>query len=258
MKLDRSSAPSVLVIPVFNEAQRIDFEFFSAIKNINFDQIIFVDDGSTDLSFQIINDFFVDDPRVEWIHNSSNLGKAESLRLGILKASIKSPVIVVITDADGAISHVDITKIVTTTRRMIDNSLSKIEVLLISGARVNLAGWQIERNVLRQWIVRIVATVVALVCKTSMYDTQSPLKALYFSNASGSTILFERFKTKWFYEAELVMRINNIGTVTDNPIHSAIHEFPLTYFRDVPGGKLRIRSGFSVFRQLLTLYMVSR
>ena len=58
MKLDRSSAPSVLVIPVFNEAQRIDFEFFSAIKNINFDQIIFVDDGSTDLSFQIINDFF--------------------------------------------------------------------------------------------------------------------------------------------------------------------------------------------------------
>jgi dolichyl-phosphate beta-glucosyltransferase len=258
MKASNNHLTTVLVIPVFNEAERMDFDFFSGIKSLDINQIIFIDDGSTDRSFQIIDNFFAEDSRVQWIHNSSNVGKAESLRLGILRALEKTPVLVIVTDADGAISHLDIVKMVAKTREMLETTFSEEDIILTSGARVNLAGWQIQRTILRQWIGRVIATVVALICKTSMYDTQSPLKVLYFSNKNAGAILVNRFKTKWFYEAELVMRINNIRVSSDSLRNSIIHEFPLTYFRDIPGGKLKLGSAFSVFKQLCILYFISK
>ena len=120
MAQSRTIVSTALVIPVFNEAERINYNFFSQVRRLDLDRIIFIDDGSSDRSFEIINDFFEEDSRVRWIHNSSNMGKAESLRLGILSALEKTPTLVIVTDADGAISHIDIVKMVENTKDLLE------------------------------------------------------------------------------------------------------------------------------------------
>ncbi len=90
-----------VVIPVLNEEKSLPL-LFSKLKkvlednNLSF-EIIFVDDGSTDNSFQVLKGFHENDLRVKVIQFRKNFGKAAALSAGFENVTGK---VVVTMDAD--------------------------------------------------------------------------------------------------------------------------------------------------------------
>ncbi len=90
-----------LVIPVFNEEESLSI-LYDEIVAVASEQdanveIIFVDDGSTDSSWTIIEKLSQNDPRVRGIRFRRNFGKAAALDVGFKEASLP---IVMTLDAD--------------------------------------------------------------------------------------------------------------------------------------------------------------
>ena len=75
-----------IVIPVFNESEsleRLHEEITAMARDEGYDlDIIFVDDGSTDSSWQIIDRLSKKDPQVRGIRFRRNFGKAAGLDAG--------------------------------------------------------------------------------------------------------------------------------------------------------------------------------
>jgi len=78
------------VIPVYNEAESIDKlyqELSDVAKQHEYQlEIVFVDDGSTDASWQTISKLAESDPRVRGIRFRRNFGKAAALSAGFAEA----------------------------------------------------------------------------------------------------------------------------------------------------------------------------
>ena len=78
------------VIPVFNEEESLRAfyeELVRVVPDLEKDhEIIFVDDGSTDGSLEILKSFAVKDKNVKVFSFRRNLGKAEALTFGFMKA----------------------------------------------------------------------------------------------------------------------------------------------------------------------------
>ena len=75
-----------IIIPCFNEFTRIKTEeFVKCIRCNNNIDFLFVNDGSTDLTLQKLQELKnTCSDRIEIISNNQNLGKAESIRVGVL------------------------------------------------------------------------------------------------------------------------------------------------------------------------------
>ncbi|MGL4594215.1 MAG: glycosyltransferase family 2 protein [Thermoguttaceae bacterium] len=90
-----------LVIPVFNEADSLSTlysEICDATNGNHYDiEVIFIDDGSTDQSWQVIEQLSSDDIRVKGLRFRRNFGKAAALEAGFQEA--KGDIIITM-DAD--------------------------------------------------------------------------------------------------------------------------------------------------------------
>jgi len=99
-----AKAPSVsVVVPVFNERDSVR-SLRDALRKVSKDsprvgplRIIFVDDGSTDGSWQLIAEMAKEDPDITSIRLRRNFGKAAALEIGVHEA--KSDIIITM-DAD--------------------------------------------------------------------------------------------------------------------------------------------------------------
>jgi polyisoprenyl-phosphate glycosyltransferase len=80
-----------VVVPVLNEKEVLPVflqELQSYLEKISDNyEVIFVDDGSTDNSFDLIKEFSVNDPRVKGVSFVRNFGHQSALLAGILEAS---------------------------------------------------------------------------------------------------------------------------------------------------------------------------
>ena len=89
-----------VVIPCYNEAKGVirslDEIFYVLCKRSDF-EIITINDGSTDNTLGILNEYASQKPQVHIINNSLNLGYGASLKKGIKQAKGE---IILITDAD--------------------------------------------------------------------------------------------------------------------------------------------------------------
>lgn len=72
------------VIPVFNEESSIEILYYEILENVKKYEyeIIFVDDGSTDKSFQILKELGTKDSQVKVLKFRKNFGKAAGLQSG--------------------------------------------------------------------------------------------------------------------------------------------------------------------------------
>src|SRR4249920_3964733 len=88
-----------LVIPVFNEAQSLPllFESLSPVLATMDYEIILVDDGSEDDSFDVIRKFAATDPRIKAIAFNRNYGQTAAINAGIQAAEGE---IIVLMDSD--------------------------------------------------------------------------------------------------------------------------------------------------------------
>ncbi len=78
------SATLSLVMPVFNEEKTIEKSIREVLKHDFINQLVVVNDGSTDTTSEILSKF--SDPRVKIIELSNNKGKGYALRAGFEKS----------------------------------------------------------------------------------------------------------------------------------------------------------------------------
>jgi glycosyltransferase involved in cell wall biosynthesis len=229
----------ILVIPFFNESHRFQRNYFetliSRVKQHNW-KIVFVNDGSTDDTLELF----------ETLENSSsclilnwpyNEGKGNAIRRGMNLGLASFPEIkhIAFVDADGAFDIEDIDNLVLR---------SKSEQFdLIIGARIKLAGKNIDRSLDRHIVGRLISTLInLLVFKKPIYDPQSGLKVFRVSTFLKSA-LSQSFETKWFGDVELISRL---WVQTD----LEIREYPVSKWREVSGGNLNFLSVLLVIKEL--------
>ncbi len=225
-----------LIIPCFNETERLNLRAFVEHAARHDHRFLFVDDGSTDGTGDLLDDFCA-----SWremfsvLHLPRNVGKAEAVRRGILEASAdQESMFLGYWDADLATPLDSITQMETYLR-----SNPKVELLL--GSRVQLLGRRIVRQPLRHYLGRIFATVASGVLRLPVYDTQCGAK-LFRNSATMREAFREPFLTRWLFDVELLARLLTFAEqspTNDYAIEDRIHEYPLDDWQDVAGSKVK-------------------
>ena len=94
-----------VIVPAYNEEKTIETSLMRLLEQLNFKQILVVNDGSTDSTLQIVSRLSKVDSRIIIINNPINKGKGYALSL--TKAYINSD-FVVIHDADLEYNPIDL------------------------------------------------------------------------------------------------------------------------------------------------------
>ena len=236
-------APNVTVIvPCFNEADRLDLSRFEELTVRPNVCLLFVDDGSTDSTDALISTWAADRPSAHLLRLSSNVGKGEAIRAGLLESLDGGADIVAYLDADLASPPSELL-------RVLDVVLSDQSIDLAMGSRVALLGSNIERSRLRHYQGRIFATVASLVLRLPVYDTQCGLKVIRATPALHAA-LTTPFRSRWVFDVELIARMMAAPT----PLRAdQIREVPLNEWHDVGGSRLSVSARLRSAYELLTV-----
>lgn len=238
-----------VIIPCFNEAKRLEARVFTDfIENHNEISFIFVNDGSLDQTIEILRQMAGHiSGRIEIIDLPINLGKAEAVRQGINKAISTGFEFVGYLDADLATPLEEIPRLV----NVFDRSP---EVWLVMGSRVQLLGREIKRRPVRHYLGRIFATVVSIMLKLPVYDTQCGAK--FFRNNPATRIVFsQKFVSRWIFDVEIIKRINFISASNnDTTPQNRIYEIPLDKWTEIAGSKLKPRNFLTAIVELFRIH----
>lgn len=244
---DGAPADTVLVVPCFNEAERLPareyVEFLEAHEEIGF---LFVDDGSTDRTGARLEEIAErGGARARVVRLARNVGKAEAVRRGLLRALAGGPRFVGYWDADLA---TPLDAVLALRRRLRERP----EVQWVLGSRVRLLGRSIRRDATRHYLGRVFATLASLVLRLPVYDTQCGAK-LFRVDEGLAELLREPFVSRWAFDVELLARfaVRHGGTAAE--IGRRVVEVPLERWWDVEGSKIGLGAGARAFCDLLRI-----
>ena len=199
-----------VVIPIFNEEKRLIKSLIiikKFIKNKKI-EIIFVNDGSTDLSQKIIEKFIKSNDKTTIINLKKNIGKGGALKAGIKRA--KNQWILTL-DIDLSVPIKEI--LLWQKKKYIDN-----ENFIYFGSRSNNES-KVRSKIYRNIFGKILSILINLLLNIKISDTQCGFK-LYKYNVAKK--LFSKVtRTGYEHDIELTLlaRDNNI----------AIKELPVTW-----------------------------
>ena len=125
-----------------------------------------------------------------------NVGKAEAVRLGFMKAFTMEPTLVAMWDADLSTPLGEV-------RQFQEVLIENHNILLVMGSRVKLSGRNITRSSLRHIFGRLSATLISFTLKLNVYDTQCGAK-LFRVNALTKEIFSRPFQSTWIFDVELI------------------------------------------------------
>lgn len=240
---------SVVVVPCYNEAQRLDvrrFEQFAArTQGIDF---LLVNDGSRDATLELLESMHARHPRrFSFLHLKQNSGKAEAVRQGCLLALEARPAYLGYWDADLATPLEDIP-------RFADILELKPAIDAIVGCRIPLLGRKIERKPLRRALGRVFANVASQALQLPIYDTQCGAK-LFRVTPLLLQALAEPFGTRWIFDVEILARMIVARRRLGLPrLAEALYEQPLDHWRDVAGSKLKGGDFAKAFVEMARIY----
>lgn len=227
MELEKRIA---LIIPCFNESDRLDFlafkDFLTIDQNID---LIFVNDGSSDQTLNLLKQYFQTQVKVKIIEHSSNLGKAEAIRTGFLHClSTNQYSYIGFWDAD---LSTPIKEFIT----MLDLIKKDSAVHMVIGSRWNRLGANIKRSKFRHYPSRVFATIASLIINMPVYDTQCGAKVFKIDYLK--EIVEKKFVSKWFFDIELFLRFKKICTREKND-HWVL-EMPVDEWVEMKGSKTK-------------------
>ena len=231
----------LMVVPCYNEAIRFSQDYWShIIEQLPEVHFLFVDDGSTDDTLNVLSGI-THFPNVK-IHNSSiNVGKGEAIRKGVLLYRNEYNLFGYV-DCDESLPTQTLLSSIRFMSKAVAHEPKRFMVL---GSRVKLYGNKIERKIHRHLIGRIITSILGHFWKDIPYDTQCGLKVFRFKPLS---LLDESFKTRWFFDIELMMRAQKFYLK-----ESFLLEVPLTNWRDMGGSKLTYKSAPIVLKEIWTI-----
>jgi glycosyltransferase involved in cell wall biosynthesis len=226
---------TVLVIPCFNEAERLPRDSVRELVRDSRIDLLLVDDGSTDGTGQALASLREESPdRIEVLVMPGNQGKAEAVRQGLRRALVRADV-VGYADADFATPPDEILRLAAA---MQDPRLDAV-----LGSRIALLGAHIERSPFRHYLGRVFATGAATALGRRVYDTQCGAKFLRVAGPLRSA-LAQPFRSRWAFDVEL------LGRMWAADPDCAIVELPLRRWVDVRGSKVRpaamVRAGLEL------------
>jgi len=249
---------ALMVVPCYNEAQRWNSDYWRDLLNVEEITWLFVNDGSTDDTHEILTQFVGENSRnpqhASFLSLKDNVGKGEAIRSGWLHAlegdssSTANYASAGFIDADGAFERVDLERMVGTfTEKVSEGTFQSVW-----SSRVALAGRNIERHASRHYIGRLVATFLSAGGHALPYDTQSGLK-LFATNQEFMAAIQQKFETRWLFEMEIVTRYQ---VSSGAPLK--IWEMPLLNWRDVGGSKITKRESARIIQELLLIKRIQK
>jgi glycosyltransferase involved in cell wall biosynthesis len=230
------------IVPCYGEASRFQgADFVSLVDSEPDISVLFVDDGSTDETAKKLLD--VSDLRpsaIQVLLLGRNVGKAEAVRLGLVKALDRGASVVGYLDADLATPVAEMLRLT----RLIHER----EMDVVFGARVALLGRHIERRSTRHYLGRVFATAASSILRLPVYDTQCGAK-VFKRTPAVEAALATPFVSRWAFDVELLGRLLS----GSQPIPSGrMLEEPLREWNDVPGSKIGpkdvFKTGFDLIR----------
>ena len=233
-----------IVIPCYNEANRLPVETFRRFSDLEHPiKFLFVNDGSTDSTRMILESLCKFNSEKLDVRNIRHVGKAEAVRFGVLEALQSNPDYVGFWDADLATPLEPILDF----RDLLEQNLN---LHMIFGSRVKLLGRQIERRMIRHYPGRVFATLVSVILRLGIYDTQCGAK-LFRSSAEIRGLFEKKFKTNWAFDVELLARLKQGNKLR---LETVIYEFPLMEWHDVRGSKVNPGDFFQALFELSKIY----
>jgi len=229
-----------IIIPFYNEVERINLENFHQIFNgflhYNF---LLVDDGSSDKTIEILEEFKSKFSNVDVLKLAKNLGKAEAIRSAVL--FISECDFISYYDADLATPFSEL-------NRLIQIAIENPNYKMIMGARIKLIGNGVKRSLKRHYFGRVFATIVSqFVLKTAVYDTQCGAKVIDYNIAKQ---IFEKpFISKWLFDVELLKRLQKTHILKDT-----VKEIPLEKWKEIGNSKIKFSDFLRLPYQLFQIY----
>ena len=166
-------------------------------------------------------------PAFHAIYLSANVGKAEAVRTGMNHLCKNTHADYVgFWDADLATPLCEIPHFM----RVFNESPATKAVI---GSRWPHLGSCIQRTVRRGLIGNIAKFIIRRILDAPVWDTQCGAKV--FSREVAEEIFHDRFRTRWLFDVELLMRLGK-------RLKTEVHECPLATWFDVPGSKVGLRT----------------
>lgn len=239
--LDTLDTPKTLslVVPCYNEAARLNGDaFIEFLKKEPQIEIVFVNDGSSDKTIEVLNDLRAIRPaQISVLDLKVNQGKAEAVRLGLLHACKTGVSNVAYWDADLATPLWEVENFL-----RIAKSNPKAQV--IYGARMSLLGHNVQRDSARIVVSKICNILARIALRMPINDTQCGAKMFRVSRSLRAA-LSEPFKTGWLFDIELMQRLTfEFGD------HRAFYEYPLSEWKEIEGSSVSkstiVKCGFAM------------
>ncbi len=236
----------IIVVPCYNEGLRLPVDRFLEFLGEHDIGFAFVDDGSTDNTIARIESIRApNEDRVSLVRSPANQGKAEAVRLGINSALQQDPDFVGFWDADLATPLDAIPQFMAV-------FAERPDLDMVFGSRVKLLGRQVNRRAARHYLGRVFATVVSVMLRLPIYDTQCGAK-IFRVGPRTRGLTAERFRTKWVFDVEMLARyIREVGSPESAAQH--IYEFPLPRWEDVAGSKVKPTDFFTALKDVILIY----
>jgi glycosyltransferase involved in cell wall biosynthesis len=213
-----------LVIPCYNEANRLPIDHINQfLASDPATYLLFVNDGSRDQTLNKLKNL-AEHERVDFLDLKENKGKAEAVRLGMIKMNHLEVDYLGFWDADMATPLTEVTEL----RRFISSRKESDAILCSRWLRL---GFEIKRNPLRHYLGRVFATVASMMLRLPVYDTQCGAKL--FNKEAIKAITDNKFVSKWFFDIEILFRLKQAG-------FKRFWEYPVQSWEDVKGSKLKI------------------
>ncbi len=158
-----------IIIPAYNEAKRIcptllDIAHYCTQEKLEV-EILVIDDGSTDTTVSLIEQFHTYDSRIRLIRLAQNFGKGHAVRTGFLNA--RAPY-VLFTDADGATPIGELERL----RTVLDDGFD----IAIGSRGIQTSKTLVEANWFRHILGRMFHFSVLCLGISGIVDTQCGFK----------------------------------------------------------------------------------
>ncbi len=235
-----------MVVPCYNEALRLPIGHFREFLGKSQVRFVFVDDGSRDNTMERLEELRSgQEDRVTLLRSPRNQGKAAAVRQGVISALEQGAEYVGYWDADLATPLDAIPQFMAVFR-------GRADLDMVFGSRVKLLGRHVDRRASRHYLGRVFATVVSMMLRLAIYDTQCGAKIFRVSPETGD-LWTAPFLTKWIFDVELLARyIRRVGS--PDTAGQRIYEFPLDAWQDVGGSKVKAVDFLIAFRDVVRIY----